>query len=117
MTSPIVETDLNKILDQINQNIAEFRKETNQNIAEFRQETNQKFDNLNHEVTNIKVELAEVKGDIKALRGEVNTLKEDFRDIKGSQKAQLWTLIGILGTAIIGAVIRSILLALPPGNP
>jgi septal ring factor EnvC (AmiA/AmiB activator) len=106
MTCPIVETDLNKILDQINQNIAESRKETNQ-----------KLDNLNHEVTNIKVELAEVKGDIKALRGEINALKEDVRDIKGSQKAQLWTLIGILGTAVVGAVIRSILLALPPTNP
>ncbi len=106
MTTPTIEIDLGKILEQINQN-----------LAEFRQETSQKFDNLNKEVTSIKVELAEVKGDIKALQGEINTLKEDVRDIKGSQKAQIWTLIGILGTAVVGAMIRYIVTAIPFGNP
>jgi predicted nuclease with TOPRIM domain len=41
MTSPTIETDLGKILDQINKNLVEFRKEANENLAEFRKETNE----------------------------------------------------------------------------
>jgi hypothetical protein len=55
------------------------------------------------------VELAEIKGDIKAL-------KADVADVKGSQKAQIWTLIDILGTAVVGTVIRFLLTTLP-NNP
>lgn len=103
MPTPTIETDLGKILEQINQNLAEFRKETNQ-----------RFESLNQEITNIKVELAEVKGDIKALQVNINTLKEDFREMKGSQKAQIWALIGIMGTAVLGTVIRFVITAIPP---
>jgi SMC interacting uncharacterized protein involved in chromosome segregation len=110
MTAPTIETDLGKILERIEQNLAEFRRETNQ-----------RFEQLNKDVTDIKVGQAkleaEVKGDIKALQGEVSIIKEDIRDIKGSQKAQIWSLIGILGTVALGAVVRFVIAAMPGGNP
>ena len=95
MTSPTTEVDLGRILERIEQNFADFRKETNQSLADFRKETNHKLDNLNKEVTDLKVGQARMEGDIKAL-------KEDVKDLKGSQKAQIWTLIGILATAVLG---------------
>ena len=69
MTSPTIETSLEKVLDQINQNL---------------KETNQKLDALQKDVTDIKVGQvrleAELKGEIKALderlTGEVKALDE-----------------------------------------
>ena len=46
------------------------------------------------------------------LDSDIPTIKEDIKEIKGSQKAQIWTLIGILITAVGGfivAVDRSVL--------
>jgi peptidoglycan hydrolase CwlO-like protein len=71
-----------------------------------------KLDNLQKDVTELKVGQVEVKGDIKRLDSNISTLKEDIKEIKGSQKAQIWTLIGVLITAVGGflvAVGRSVL--------
>ncbi|CCI18448.1 Similar to tr/P72713/P72713 [Microcystis aeruginosa PCC 9807] len=106
MSGPTIETDLGKILDQINQNL---------------KETNQKLDALQKDVTEIKIAQvkfeAEVKGDLKALQVEVNTLQGDLKEIKGSQKAQIWALITILATAVIGTVIRFVITVPPVSNP
>ena len=106
MSGPTIETDLGKILDQINQNL---------------KDTNQKLDALQKDVTEIRIVQvrfeAEVKGDLKVLQGEVNTLQGDLKEIKGSQKAQIWALITILATAVIGTVIRFVITVPPVSNP
>ena len=46
------------------------------------------------------------------LESELPTLQKDIDEIKGSQKAQIWTLIGILITAVGGFIVavgRSVL--------
>jgi hypothetical protein len=50
---------------------------------------------------------------VDALEKDIEGVKEDTKELKGSQKAQIWTLIGILGTALIGTVIRYIILPFP----
>ncbi|MGL6338040.1 MAG: hemolysin XhlA family protein [Waterburya sp.] len=64
-----------------------------------------KLDNLQKDVTELKIGQAEVKGDIKRLDSNISTLKEDIKEIKGSQKAQIWTLIGVLITAVGGFIV------------
>jgi lipid-A-disaccharide synthase-like uncharacterized protein len=44
------------------------------------------------------------------LEKDIESVKEDTKELKGSQKAQIWTLIGILGTALLGTVIRYIII-------
>ena len=154
MTSPIVETDLGKVLERINQNLtefrqeanqnlaefrketnqnlAEFRKETNQNLAEFRQEanqnlaefrkeTNQRFDKINERLTNLEIGEArleeELKGEIKILSVKVDNVDKQLEDVKTSQKAQSWTLIGILATAVMGILVAGGKVLFFPGNP
>ncbi|WP_430012909.1 hypothetical protein ACQY1Y_13080 [Microcystis ichthyoblabe FBCC-A1114] len=106
MSGLTIETDLGKILDQINQNL---------------KETNQKLDALQKDVTDMKIVQvrfkAEVKGDLKALQGEFNTLQGDLKEIKGSQKAKIWALITILATAVIGTIIRFVITVPPVSNP
>jgi peptidoglycan hydrolase CwlO-like protein len=99
MNAPTIETDLGQVLDHINQNLAEFRKETNQ-----------KLESIQKDITVLKVDMATVKT-------EIAGLKDDIKEIKGSQKSQIWSLITILGTVAIGAVIRFVITAMPSGNP
>ena len=90
MSSIQIETDLKEILNKLDG----------------------KLENLQKDVTELKVGQTEVKGDIKRLDSNISTLKEDIKEIKGSQKAQIWTLIGILITAVGGFIVavgRSVL--------
>jgi len=100
MTNPIIQTDLAEVLGQINT----------------------KLDRLSTEVTDVKVGIARIEGnltrieakftgDIQRLDSEISTIKDDIKEIRGSQRAQIWTLIGILITAVAGfltAVGRSV---------
>ena len=64
-----------------------------------------KLDNLQKDVTDINLRLTKVET-------KLDSNIEDIKEIKGSQKAQIWTLIGILITAVGGflvAVGRSVL--------
>ncbi len=87
--------------------LAEVLKKLKQDIKEV----NTKLDKQSEKLTTIEVELAEIKT-------EVKNLNKDVTDLKGSTKAQIWTLIGILVTAVTGflvAVGRFILT--PLNNP
>ena len=64
-----------------------------------------KLDNLQKDVTDINLRLTKVET-------KLDSSIEDIKEIKGAQKAQIWTLIGILITAVGGfilAVGRSVL--------
>lgn len=65
----------------------------------------QKLDNIQKDVTELKIGQTEIKGDIKRLDSDISTLKDNIHDIKGSQKAQIWTLIGVLITAVAGFIV------------
>ena len=57
-----------------------------------------KLDNLQKDVTDINLRLTKVET-------KLDNTVEDIKEIKGSQKAQIWTLIGILITAVGGFVV------------
>lgn len=64
-----------------------------------------KLDNLQKDVTDINLRLTRVET-------KLDGTLEDIKEIKGSQKAQIWTLIGVLITAVGGFIVavgRSVL--------
>jgi tetrahydromethanopterin S-methyltransferase subunit G len=67
-------------------------------LKEVLGQINQKLDNLQKDVTDINLRLTKVET---KLDGAVYDIKE----IKGSQKAQIWALIGILFTAVAGFIV------------
>ena len=78
-------------------------------LQEFRADLNKmdsKLDKIDERLNKLEVGQARLESD-------VSTLKEDMKDLKGSTKAQVWTLIGILGTALIGTVVRYIIIPFP----
>ena len=87
MSNIQIETDLKEILNKIDG----------------------KLDNLQRDVTDINLRLTKVET---KLDSELPALQKSVDEIKGSQKAQIWTLIGILITAVGGFIVavgRSVL--------
>ena len=73
-----------------------------------------KLDNLQKDVTDINLRSTKVETKLdEGVMPRLDTLSSEIKEIKGSQKAQIWTLIGILITAVSGylvAVGRSLFL-------
>ena len=81
-----------------------------QDLKEILGSINQKLDNLQKDVMDIKIVQARLEEKVDSLEKDIEGGQEDTKELKGSQKAQIWTLIGILGTALLGTVIRYIIL-------
>lgn len=80
---------------------AELLKRIEDKLDSNQKETNEKFKDLNtklEKINTIEVELAEIKIEVKALN-------KDITELKGSTKAQIWTLIGILVAAVSGFLV------------
>jgi hypothetical protein len=90
MSNIQIETDLKEILREL--------KEGQKAILNKVEETNNKVEDIDKRLVRVETKLD-------------GTL-EDIKEIKGSQKAQIWTLIGVLITAVGGFVVavgRSVL--------
>jgi len=108
-----IETDLKEVLGEFKQ---EFSK------------LNQRLDRIEGDLTSLKVSQAEIKGEMETFKaevkgeletikaeskGEFSTLKselafirEDVKDLKNSQRAQIWALIITVIGATITAVVK-----------
>jgi t-SNARE complex subunit (syntaxin) len=82
--SMMIETDLKDVLNQLGQRFDRLE---------------QKLDKIESDLTDLKVDMATVKADL-------TTVKEEVKDLRGSQRAQIWALIGIIFTAVVSAVIK-----------
>ncbi len=68
-----------------------------------------KLDKLQDKIDKQSEKIGAIEVKLTAVETEVKNLNKDVTELKGSTKAQIWTLIGILATAILGlgaAVIR-----------
>lgn len=82
--SMMIETDLKDVLNQLGQRFDRLE---------------QKLDKIESDLTDLKVDMATVKADL-------TTVKEEVKDLRGSQRAQIWALIGIIFTAVVSVVIK-----------
>jgi tetrahydromethanopterin S-methyltransferase subunit B len=79
-----IESDLKEILERIEKRF---------------DKVDEKFEELGKTVNDMNLRLTKVET---KLDSELPTLQKGVDEIKGSQKAQIWTLIGILITAVTG---------------
>lgn len=84
MSNIQIETDLKEILQEL--------KDGQKAILAKVEDTNKKVEDLDKRL--IKVET------------KLDSTVEDIKEIKGSQKAQIWTLIGVLITAVGGFTLK-----------
>jgi uncharacterized protein (DUF3084 family) len=78
-----------------------------QDLKDILGNIDRKLERIDERLTNLEVGQAR-------LEKKVENLEKDVKELKTSSKAKIWTLIGILGTALLGTVIRYIVLPLPP---
>ncbi|MFM2315224.1 MAG: hypothetical protein RLZZ04_4500 [Cyanobacteriota bacterium] len=83
MSNIQIETDLKEILQEL--------KEGQKAILKKVEETNNKVEDIDKRLVRVETKLD-------------GTL-EDIKEIKGSQKAQIWALIGVLITAVGGFIV------------
>ena len=93
-----VESDLKDILNKLDSKLDQLSDDFDHKLDKF----DNKIDKLSDDVTDINLRLTKVET---KLDSEFSTFKEDIKDIKGSQKAQIWALIGILITAVGGFIV------------
>ena len=67
-------------------------------LKEILNKMDTKLDHLQKDVTDINLRLTKVET-------KLDNTVEDIKEIKGSQKAQIWTLIGVLITAVAGSIV------------
>ena len=79
-----IESDLKEVLGQINHNL---------------EKLDNKVDDINLRLTKVETKLDE------GITPKLDTLSSQINEIKGSQQAQIWTLIGILVTAVGGFLV------------
>ncbi len=77
-------------------------------VDELKIDLHREVNDLRREVAGVKIELTEVKTEVKGI-------KEDITELKGSSKAQIWTLIGILFAAVAGFLVA--ILKIPLASP
>jgi uncharacterized protein YPO0396 len=89
-------------------------------LGEFKQEfsnLNQRLDRIESDLTSLKVSQAEIKGEMETFKAEVKGefsslknelafIKEDVKELKSSQRSQIWALIITVIGATITAVVK-----------
>jgi hypothetical protein len=75
-------------------------------LKEILGQINHKLDKLSEDVTDINLRLTKVETKLdEGVVPRLDALSSEIKEIKGSQQAQIWTLIGILITAIGGFLV------------
>lgn len=66
-----------------------------------------KLENLQKDVSDIKikVELGTVKTKVEGLEKEVDEVKSEIKELKGTQKNQMWSLITLFGIVVIATLV------------
>ncbi len=111
LNNPKIEVDIvdlfNKLDGRFDRLDERFEKidERFEKIDEKFEKIDEKFEKIDTRLQKIELGQEEIKGEIKALKANQDNLKEQISEIKGSQKAQIWTLIVILATALLGILV------------
>ena len=93
-----IESDLKEILERIEKR---FDK-----VDERFEKLDNKIDQLDDKIEGIDKRLIKVETKLdEGITPRLDTLSEQVKEIRNSQQAQIWTLIGILFTAVAGFLI------------
>jgi archaellum component FlaC len=102
-----IDRHLDKIdgkLDGLQKELVDFKTETRKEIGDLKTETRKEIGDFK---TETKVSIESLKGDIKTLDSKVSQTAEDVKELKSSQKAQIWSLIVLAFTAVLGLIAAS----------
>ena len=91
MSNISIETDLKEIIGEL--------KQGQNKIIDKIETIDKKVEAIDKRLTKVETKLDD------GITPRLDTLSEQIKEIKGSQQAQIWTLIGILITAVAGFLV------------
>ena len=98
----MIETDLKEVLGEIQKELKAIRSDLN-DLKVSQAEIKGDFAASQAEVRgDLSAFHAEIRGDLSSLKVELALVKEDVKDLKGSQRTQIWVLI----VAVVSAIIK-----------
>jgi sugar-specific transcriptional regulator TrmB len=74
-------------------------------LIRLEQKIDSRFEQLEQKIDSLQQDITDVKLGQVRLEEETKTIREDVKELKTSSKAQIWTLIGILLTAVTGFLV------------
>ena len=80
----MIETDLKEVLDRIDRRLGA----------------------IESDMTTLKVSQALIEGELSTVKNELAFIREDVKELKGSQRSQIWALIITVIGATIAAVVK-----------
>ncbi len=80
----MIETDLKKVLDRIDRRLGA----------------------IESDMTTLKVSQTRIEGELSTVKNELAFVREDVKDLKNSQRSQIWALIITVIGATIAAVVK-----------
>ncbi len=102
MSNIQIESDLKEILNKLDSKLDKLSDDFDHKLDKL----DNKIDKLSDDVTDINLRLTKVETKLdEGVMPRLDALSTEIKDIKGSQKAQIWTLIGILITAVGGFIV------------
>jgi uncharacterized protein YdcH (DUF465 family) len=84
------------------------------NLKDVLNRLDQRFDRLDQKLEKMDDRLCRMETGQARIEEKLDGLDKRVEKLEGSQNKQIWTLIGIVGTAIIGTLIRFLLVTFPP---
>ena len=90
-----VEYDLKEILAKLDSRLDKFEA----NIEA-------RFDKLEAKIEMAQKDITDLKTSYTSIDSRIQKIEQDVTELKTTQKNQLWTIIGILGTAVLATVFR-----------
>lgn len=91
---------------QIESDLKEILSKLDQKLDNIDNKFEQKLDNLQKDVTDMNLRLTKVETKLdEGVMPRLDSLSNEIKEIKGSQQAQIWTLIGVLITAVGGFLV------------
>ncbi len=80
-------------------------------LKEILGQINQKLETISNEVKDMNIRLTKVEtkldSELPAIKDSIRETKDSIKELKSTQQAQIWALIGILFTAVAGFLVVS----------
>ena len=102
MSNIQIESELKDILNKLDTKLDKLSDDFDHKLDKL----DNKIDKLSDDVTDINLRLTKVETKLdEGVMPRLDALSTEIKEVKGSQKAQIWALIGILITAVGGFII------------
>ncbi len=88
-----------------------------QDLKDILAQMNQTLNSLQTSVTGLAILVAKIETKLEAVDQRIGKVEDDIKDLGGSTRTQIWALIGILGTAVLGILAAGSKLLFFGSNP